>query len=288
MTMPAAAAAFTPDPVVAEAAERAFADLARRYHERRKGEEMAAREELLAMVEQLGFADALPAPDGREAWAQAAPILRAQARAAAPLDMAWILATGERSGAIAYDPESYDTTAGPLPAREDARVALALGRLQQIAAAMQAALELTLRFVRDRRQFGRPLAQFQAIQHSLAVAAEEVAATHAAADGALACAATEGIAAARLAFLLDGAALVASRGVEVVYDACHQAHGAIGFTREYALARHSLDLLRWRDNLLALRGGELACAERLGERVLEAGGLWRAVTGAMTAGGDHD
>jgi len=288
MTRQTTAPLFAPDPVVAEAAERAFADLARRYHEHRGGNETAAREKLLAAVEELGFAEALAAADDREGWAQAAPILRAQARAAAPIDMAWLLATGERAAAIAYDPDCYDAGAGLLPAREGARIALALGRLQQIGAAMEAALALTLRYVQERKQFGRPLAQFQAIQHSLAVAAEEVAATNAAADGALACAATEGIAAARLAFLLDAAALVAGRGVEVVRDACHQAHGAIGFTREYALARHSLDLLRWRDNLFALRGGELACAERLGDRALAAGGLWRTVTAAMTAGGSHD
>lgn len=288
MTKHTSAPLFAPDPLVAEAAERAFADLARRYEEDRKGNETAAREKLLAAVEQLGFADALACPDGREAWAQAAPILRAQARAAAPIDMAWLLATGDRAGAIAYDPGHYGATAGPLPAREDRRVALALCRLQQIAAAMEAALALTLRYVQDRRQFGRTLAQFQALQHGLAVVAEELAATNAAADCALACAASDGIAATRLAFLLDAAALVAGRGVEAVCEACHQAHGAIGFTREYALARHSLDLLRWRDNLFALRGGELACAERLGERTFAAGGLWRAVTAAMTAGGSHD
>ena len=54
-----------------------------------------------------------------------------------------------------------------------------------------------------------------------------------------------------MATLLDAAAVVADRAVDVVYDICHQVHGAIGFTREYALHRHSLDLLRWRDALVS-------------------------------------
>ncbi|MCX7962235.1 MAG: acyl-CoA dehydrogenase family protein [Burkholderiales bacterium] len=276
---------FAPDPLVADAAERAFADLARSYYAQSAALRTEAREALLAAVERLGFSDALPAPDGRKSWAQAAPILRAQARAAAPIDMAWLLATGDRQGAIAYDPERYDARGGPLPEREESRLALALGRLQQIGAALESALELTLGYVRDRRQFGRALAQFQAIQHSLALGAEDVAATNAAADWALACAATEGLASARLPYLLDCAALVAGRAIERVRDVCHQAHGAIGFTREYALARYSLDLLRWRDSLFALRGGELACAERLGDRALVAKSLWRALTAAMNSGG---
>ncbi len=235
------------DPLVHDAATRAFGNLAQ------KGED------LLGAVKQLGFADALP---DHEAWPQAASIIRAQARAAAPVDMAQLLAAGD-------------------PA------ALSLGRCLQICAAMEAALELSLRYVQDRKQFGRALAQFQAIQHSLAIAAEEIAACSAATDLALACAAREGHASLRLPALLDAATLVAGRAVDVVYEICHQVHGAIGFTQEYALHRHSLDILRWRDELQRLRGGELACAERLGDWALAAGSLWRGVTSAMHSGGSH-
>jgi alkylation response protein AidB-like acyl-CoA dehydrogenase len=91
-----------------------------------------------------------------------------------------------------------------------------------------------------------------------------------------------------MAALLDAAAVVAGRAVDVVYDVSHQVHGAIGFTQEYALHRHSLDLLRWRDHLQLLRGGELRCAERLGDAALEAGSLWRAVTSVMKPGDSHE
>lgn len=235
------------DDLVHDAATRAFGNLAQ------KGED------LLGAVKQLGFADALP---GQEAWPQAATIIRAQARAAAPVDMAQLLAGGDAA-------------------------ALSLGRLLQICAAMEAALELSLKYVQDRKQFGRALAQFQAIQHQLAIAAEEISACSAATDLALACAAGEGHASPRLAALLDAATVVAGHSVDVVYENCHQVHGAIGFTQEYALHRHSLDLLRWREDLQKLRGGELGCAERMGDWALGAGSLWRGVVSAMTPGGNR-
>jgi acyl-CoA dehydrogenase len=268
------------DPMVADAAARAFDGLAAKWF---AGQATAdTRKALLQAVVDLGFADALPEPDGRAAWLDSAAILRAQARAAVPIDMALLLATGERDASIAYDPGRYACAASlPEPAGPAASAALALGRCLQITGAMEAALDLSVQYVRDRKQFGQPLAKFQAIQHSLAIAAEEIAACGAITDLALACAAREGIGSARMTALLDAAAVVADRAVDVVYDVCHQVHGAIGFTREYALHRHSLDLLRWRDALVLLRGGELRAAERLGDAALAAGGVWRAVTAVM-------
>lgn len=267
------------DPMVVDAAARAFDDLAAKWY---AGEPSAEkRNALLQAVIELGFAEALPTADGREAWLDAAPILRAQARAAAPVDMARLLATGDRAASIAYDPGRYACAKAPPAIAEERAAALALGRCLQITGAMDAALDLSVQYVQDRKQFGQALAKFQAIQHSLAIAAEEIAACTMLADLALACAVREGIATARMAALLDAAAMVTDRAVDVVYDVCHQVHGAIGFTREYALHRHSLDLLRWRDELALLRGGTVRAAERLGERALAAGGVWRAVTALM-------
>jgi acyl-CoA dehydrogenase len=290
--LPTLQPALAEDAVVRDAAERAFSDLARAWFDAAAspGRDAAhARRAQLRQVIDLGFADALPAPGAREAWPTAATVIRAQARAAAPIDMALLLATGERDASIAEDPEAYACGgAHAAPAEPCAAQALALGRALQICAALDAALELTLRYVQDRRQFGRPLAAFQVIQHSLAVAAEQAAAAAAATDLALVRMAREGCESPRLAALLDAAAVVLGRAVDVVYDACHQAHGAIGFTREYALHRHSLNLLRWRDHLHALRGGELRSAERLGDAALQAGGVWRMVTAIMKPGGLDD
>jgi acyl-CoA dehydrogenase len=272
------------EPLVHEAATRAFGDLARAWFSGN-----CQREGLLAAVEQLGFAEALPCPDGRDAWPAAAAIIRAQARSAAPVDMALLLATGDRAGSVSGPAGTYVCT-GSAAALDSpaAQAALSLGRCLQISAALQAALDLSLQYVQDRKQFGQPLAKFQAIQHSLALAAEEVAAYGALSDLALACAAREDIVGARMAALLDAAAVVAGRAVDVVYDVCHQVHGAIGFTQEYPLHRHSIDLLRWRDHLQLLRGGELRCAERLGDAALAVGSVWRSTTSLMKPGNPDD
>jgi acyl-CoA dehydrogenase len=271
------------DTLVHEVATRAFADLARNWLSSDAG-----RDGLLAAVEQLGFADALPAPDDREAWPAAAAIIRAQARSATPIDMALLLATGDRAGSISQSRDYDCARSAAAPDSPAALAALSLGRCLQIDAALQAALDLSLQYVQDRKQFGQPLAKFQVIQHGLALAAEEVAACGAVSDLALACAVREGILTARMSALLDAAAVVVGRSVDVVYDVCHQVHGAIGFTQEYPLHRHSIDLLRWRDHLQLLRGGELRCAERLGDAALEMGSVWRTVTSLMNPGASHD
>ena len=293
------------DEMVREAATRAFDDLARHWHagesDDGRNPRQADRDALLEKVLALGFADALPSPDDREAWPDAAEIIRAAARAAVPVDMAMLLATGDRAAALAPRDGPYRPAHVGLPAfSPDVTRALALGRVLQIGAAMEAALELSLVYVQDRKQFGQALARFQAIQHGLALVAEETAAAiRSLGRRSLALGvdvsdgdrnlltvrdARDGLGAPRMAGLLDAAALVAGRGVEVTYDICHQVHGAIGYTREYALHRHSLDLLFWRDQLMALRGGELRAAEHLGEAAHAAGSVWRAVTDLMKPG----
>jgi len=87
------------DELVHDTATRAFADLSRRWFSH-----SSTREDLLATVEQLGFKDALPSPDGRDAWPTAAALIRAQARFATPIDMALLLATGDRAGSISQLP----------------------------------------------------------------------------------------------------------------------------------------------------------------------------------------
>src|SRR5438309_1818790 len=76
----------------------------------------------------------------------------------------------------------------PAPAGIDA-VALrrrgALARAIGLAGVLERVLELTASYAREREQFGRPLARFQAIQQELALLAGEVAAARAAVDAAV-------------------------------------------------------------------------------------------------------
>jgi alkylation response protein AidB-like acyl-CoA dehydrogenase len=107
---------------------------------------------------------------------------------------------------------------------------------------MAACLQVTVSYLKERRQFGRAIGSFQAVQHRLADCAVQV----------------EGArwltyeAAWRLSFTDGGAEAVAGAAAYAldvardVFDETHQLSGAIGFTREH-------DLHVWSMRLQALR-----------------------------------
>lgn len=103
------------------------------------------------------------------------------------------------------------------------RVALAV----ELAGTMSAALDLTLSYVRDRHQFGRPIGSFQALQHRLAECMILV-------EGSkwLALEAAWNAAPAEQSAAALSHAIVAGR--RVVAET-HQFTGAMGFTTEYDL-----------------------------------------------------
>jgi acyl-CoA dehydrogenase len=148
----------------------------------------------------------------------------------------------------------------------------ALARASQMAGALEAALELTVRYANERVQFGRPIAKFQAIQQQMAVLAANVAAAGAACDAAVAAAEAQwgefAIAAAK-ARINEAASLAA--GI------AHQVHGAMGFTAEHALHLFTTRLWSWREEF----GDESFWWARLGAMAAAAGGdgLWPFVTG---------
>jgi len=91
---------------------------------------------------------------------------------------------------------------------------------------MRGALDLTVRYVKERQQFGQPLGNFQAIQHRLADCAQLVRGCR---NLALRAAWQDDERSAAMACL--HAQEVAR---QVIYD-CHQFHGAMGLTLEYPL-----------------------------------------------------
>ena len=122
--------------------------------------------------------------------------------------------------------------------------------------AMRAALEVTVAYVKGRRQFGRAIGSFQAVQHRLAQCAVRVEASrwlvYETADrGAPAAAA-----AATAAYVTDAA--------EKVHAETHQLTGAMGFTREH-------DLHVWSMRLQALR---LEAGGVAGHRIAAARERW--------------
>ncbi len=128
-----------------------------------------------------------------------------------------------------------------------------------MAGAMARMVDMTLTYAGERQQFGRPLAAFQAIQHQLAVAAEETVAAHVAAR--------IGLSGAHIDPLR--AAMAKTRANEAAGRVCaivHAVHGAIGVTEEYDLQLYSRRLKQWQ---LAF-GGESFWAARIGAARLAA------------------
>jgi acyl-CoA dehydrogenase len=160
--------------------------------------------------------------------------------------------------------EAANVQASPLRGWNGARLlrTCAMLRAGQIAGALQAALALSVQYTRERSQFGKPLASFQAIQQQLAVFAEETAAAGAAATGAFR-AADRGEA----IFEIAAAKLRASQAAGVSAGIAHQVHGAMGFTAEYALSHLVRRLWAWRSEF----GNERHWADEIGARVAAAG-----------------
>jgi acyl-CoA dehydrogenase len=153
----------------------------------------------------------------------------------------------------------------------------ALLRAQQMVGAMERCLEYALAYANERKQFGRPIGKFQAVQHMLAEAAGEFAASAAAADGA-------GEAWGDPAFA-HAAALAKARIGEAagkVAAICHQVHGAMGFTHEHPLHFSTRRLWSWRDEF----GGEAYWQDVIGRRVCADGGeaLWDTLVGVTHLG----
>lgn len=141
---------------------------------------------------------------------------------------------------------------------EHVRARGALGRSWQMLGAMERALSLTHEYARNRVQFGRSLSQFQVIQSYLAEVVSEVCASRVMCDVALKANAIEEIAAAKIRV---------GQATRIVAERCHQIHGAIGFTREYALHLATRRLWSWREEF----GNEGFWAERLSRSLCEIG-----------------
>lgn len=148
----------------------------------------------------------------------------------------------------------------------------ALARAALLTGALDKALALALQYANERKQFGRPIAKFQAIQQQLAIFAAEVAAAKAMVDQA-AMLADRGESANAIAAAKTRAGQAAGVGARVA----HQVHGAMGFTQEYPLHHATRRLWAWRDE----NGSERYWSLQLGRNVAANGAdhLWPMITG---------
>jgi len=140
-----------------------------------------------------------------------------------------------------------------------------------IAGALDAALTLSVSYTRERQQFGKPLASFQAIQQQLAVLAEEAAAANMAAAAAF-----RALDRAEASFECAAAKLRTNRAVKLGATIAHQVHGAMGFTAEYPLQKLTRKMWVWQSEY----GNERYWAERIGAGVAARGpaNFWADLT----------
>jgi acyl-CoA dehydrogenase len=147
----------------------------------------------------------------------------------------------------------------------------AMLRTAQTAGALHALLDLTAQYAGERKQFGKPIGSFQAIQQQLAVFAEQAAAAGIAAEAAFA-QSLDGLDMLSIAVAKVTASEAASVGAAIA----HSVHGAIGFTEEYPLHLLTRRLWAWRSEF----GSASLWSQRLGARVCEGGseGYWPLLT----------
>jgi acyl-CoA dehydrogenase len=131
-----------------------------------------------------------------------------------------------------------------------------------MAGAAETMSNLTLEYTHERRQFGQPIARFQAVQHHLVTIAQCAAQLSMVAD-----VAGRGASGGRAAIEIAAAKIIADESAERGTRAAHQAHGAMGVTREYALHHFSRRLWAWRHEF----GTGARWRRRLGTHTARAG-----------------
>jgi acyl-CoA dehydrogenase len=163
---------------------------------------------------------------------------------------------GEPRDTLIFDGATAETAPAPSGIDADAvRRRGALTRSLLMAGALDRMSRLTVEYTRQRRQFGKPVAQFQAVQQHLVAGAQDAALVTMAAEVATA-AAERGPA----GFEIAAAKILAGQAAATATRAAHQAHGAMGMTQEYPLHHFSRRLWAWRQEY----GDDVWWSARLG------------------------
>ncbi|PCJ69177.1 MAG: acyl-CoA dehydrogenase [Rhodobiaceae bacterium] len=173
----------------------------------------------------------------------------------AGLDMAEELNTArEPRDTIPFNDLSVQAASCDLPGNMEMWGALM--RCGLMAGGLEYLLAQTVQYANERKQFGRPIGKFQAIQQQLAVLA-----TQAAAAGAIAAHACDRASDGdNPAFEVGVAKTRIDEAVNISTSIAHQVHGAIGFTYEHGLHLVTRRLWSWR----AEYGSGRTWAARLG------------------------
>ncbi|HEX7788855.1 MAG TPA: acyl-CoA dehydrogenase family protein, partial [Methylomirabilota bacterium] len=151
----------------------------------------------------------------------------------------------------------------------------ALVRSAQMAGGLEFLLAQSVKYVTERKQFGRPLAAFQAIQQNLALLAGHTAAAAMAAQQAFHVVERTGEG-GDPSFEIAVAKVRTGEAAGLGAGIAHQAHGAIGFTYEHSLHFVTRRLWSWRAEF----GAESHWSVALGRAVAARGpdALWPHMT----------
>jgi acyl-CoA dehydrogenase len=197
-----------------------------------------------------GFLDALlPEAQGGAGLAlrDVLPLVQACGYHALPLPCAQTMAARAVLAHAGHD--LSDASATPLTldnvatllAPEDHRALQAALNAGLMAGAAARVLAMSLTHAQQRVQFGKPIGSFQAVQHQLAVMAEQACAARMASQ--LAFASTTHLPDRTLAAM---ALCVVGDAAAIVVSGSHAVHGAIGITAEFDLQLYTRRLLHWR------------------------------------------
>lgn len=158
-----------------------------------------------------------------------------------------------------------------------AQVALSKQQLQQLisystaaklaamSGALDKAFQLTVRYSKEREQFGRPIHRFQLIQQHIAILAGEAA---------IATAAIENIAHGMERSEIAFASIRLDEASKIVATSAHQVHAAIGVTYEHSLQHYTRRLWAWRDEGFTAHYWQ----NQLAQELLQIEDLWAWMT----------
>ncbi len=196
-------------------------------------------------------------------------------------------AKAEADASLAREPrDTLQWSAAPVVAAAPLRSRLgrqpvfaggALVRAAQMAGGLEFLLAQSVKYVSERKQFGRPLAAFQAIQQNLALLAGHTAAAGMAAQQAFHVVDRTGEG-GDPSFEIAVAKIRTGEAASLGAGIAHQAHGAIGFTYEHSLHFVTRRLWSWRAEF----GAESHWSVALGRQVAAQGAdaLWPRLAGA--------
>lgn len=183
---------------------------------------------------------------------------------------------GEPRDVVTADPASLTGHLVPTELVRLLQHKAALVRAVQVCAALDRAVQMAIEHASSRVQFGRPLANFQAIQNLISDAAAQAALARSATEAALNIAVETDWNSTRLPFQIAVARSCAGHAASVVTRNSHQVHGAIGTTREHRLHEYTRAALAWRSEFGSVHFWD----RKVASAAMAAGreGLWELIT----------